>query len=170
MKIKHCLLFLLSLVVATLVVPGRSVAGDVDPEDLLQVLRADMRADKVAIVTDAMAFKAGEGEKFWPVYRKYEAELITLNDERLKLMQDYAAKFDTLTDADAKVMAEKFFDWQTRRNELRKKYFTEIAKVTSNLEAFKFFQVEHRLDLLVDLQLAAQLPGLFLKSVQSSNQ
>jgi hypothetical protein len=170
MKIKHCLFFLLSLVVVTLVVPGRGFAQDVSPEDVLQVLRADLRADKVALITETMAFKAGEGEKFWPVYRKYEAEVIKLNDERLKLMQGYASKFDTLSDADAKVMAEQSFDWQARRTQLRKKYFTEIAKVTSNLTAAKFFQVEHRLDLLIDLRLAAELPGLFLKNTGSSNQ
>jgi hypothetical protein len=158
----------LSLVVVGIVMvtmSGRTLAQPAtDPDAMLEVVRADLRADKVAIVTAAMNFKAGEADKFWPVYRQYEAEVIKLNDDRIRMIRDYAKKFDSITDADAKMMAEQFFDWESRRTRLRKDYLSQFAKATSWVSAAKFFQVEHRLDLLVDLKLASELPGLWEKS------
>jgi hypothetical protein len=61
-------------------------------------------------------------------------------------------------------VADKFFDWETSRTQLRKSYFNKFAKATSAMTAAKFFQVEHRLDLLIDLELASEIPGLFVKS------
>lgn len=164
-----CVLFVMA---AVMMLGAHSVAQatDAQVDKTLESVRADMRADKVAIVTEAMNLSPAEGEKFWPVYREYEAEVVKLNDSRIAMVKEYAAKFTTMTDADAKTLADKFFDWETRRTELRKKYFPKFAKATSATTAAKFFQVEHRLDLLVDLKIASEIPGLFVKSASVSSE
>lgn len=171
MKTNHRVLCLAGVFLTMFVLPGyASAQQDVNPEGMIDLIRADMRANKEAIVTKAMAFQPGEAEKFWPVYHSYEAEVVTLNDERLKLIREYAEKYDTLTDAEAKAMAEKSFGWQTRRTNLQRKYFTRMAKSTSNLTAAKFFQLEHRFNLAVDLAVASELPSLFLESAEASEE
>lgn len=137
---------------------------DAQVDDALESLRADLRADKVTIVTQAMNLSPAEGDKFWPVYREYETEVAKLNDKRIAVVKDYAAKYATMTDDEAKSIADSFFDWETRRTQLRKTYFGKFMKATSAMTATKFFQVEHRLDLLIDLALASEIPGLFVKS------
>jgi hypothetical protein len=42
---------------------------------------------------------------FWPVYKKYEAELVKLNDERLQVIRNYSDNWTRLTDADVKGLA-----------------------------------------------------------------
>ena len=133
-------------------------------------MRADLRADKVGIVTELMKLKAPEADKFWPIYRKYDAEVAMLNDERFKIVKEYNENFASLTDDQAKVLVEKMFAWEKHRTELRKKYFGEFTKATSPLTAAKFFQIEHRLNLLVDLAVAAEVPGLFVKSSEHAHQ
>ncbi len=59
------------------------------------------------------------------------------------------------------------YDWESSRTQLRKAYFSKFMKATSAMTAAKFFQVERRLDLLVDLKLAAESPGRFVRKTNS---
>jgi hypothetical protein len=136
--------------------------GSMDSE--IESLRADMRADKVSIIKDAMKFNDKDAAAFWPVYKKYDAELSSLNDKRVQLIKDYAQKFGSVTDADAKSMADQAFDFEAKRVDLKKKYYKEFNKVLPALTVTKYFQLEHRLDLLVDLNLASELPSLLVQS------
>ena len=49
----------------------------------VELLRSDLRTQKVAVITEMMQFTEAEDAAFWPVYREYELELSRLNDERL---------------------------------------------------------------------------------------
>ena len=51
-------------------------------ETWLELLRADLRADKTAIVTVAMGLSDDEGTIFWPIYRDYEVAVSSINDRR----------------------------------------------------------------------------------------
>jgi hypothetical protein len=138
-------------------------AGD-DTDSQIQSLRADLRADKVALINQNMKFTPKESAAFWPIYKKYEYDLSKVNDQRVQLIKDYAQKFDNLTDADAKEMSEKAFRFESDRIDLKKKYFKEFNQELSATTVAKFFQLERRLDLLMDLKLASMLPSLLEKS------
>lgn len=157
-----CLATLL-MTTARFSVAQASSQGDINSE--IESLRADYRADKVKIITAVMQFTEKDSAAFWPIYKKYEAELTKLNDERVDLIKAYANKYDTMTDADAKSMSEKAFDLESRRVELRKKYFKEFSSKIPATVVARYFQLEHRLDLLVDLELASELPPLQKKSI-----
>jgi hypothetical protein len=123
-----------------------------------------MRADKTKIVSEAMNLSDKESKAFWPVYRQYESDLASLNDQRVALIKEYAAKYANMTDKDAKDMLNKALDFDSKRTELRKAYADEFQhKGLSALTTAKFFQLEHRLDSLVDLKLASELPSLLVK-------
>jgi len=136
-------------------------AEDIDSE--IEAVRADVRADKTKIVGEAMRFTPKEAEAFWPIYKEYETELTKLNDDRVKLIKEYADKFTTMTDADAKAMSQKAFDFESRRVDLKRHYFGTFNKKLPATTVAKFFQLEHRLDLLTDLTLASELPSLLVK-------
>jgi len=162
---------LLSLFVLSSVSSAQSNEPSLD--SYIESLRADFRADKVAIITQAMRFNDQDGKAFWPVYRKYEAEVTNLNDQRVALIKSYADKFTTMTDADARAMIEQGLDFESRRTEAKKKYAKEFQKAgLSSLTVAKFLQLEHRLDLLVDVKIASELPSLLVKPTgqSSSNQ
>jgi hypothetical protein len=154
---------LLSLCVSSNVSAAQSSEGNLD--SYIEKLRADVRADKVAIITDAMQFNDQESKIFWPVYRKYEADITKINDQRLALIKSYSDKFVSMTDADAKAIIDQSLDFESRRTDVKKKYAEEFQKAgLSSLTLAKFLQLEHRLDLLVDLKVASELPSLLIKS------
>ena len=126
----------------------------------MEVMRADVGADRAKIITVAMNFSDKDAAAFWPIYRKYEYERSTVDDRRLAVIKEYAEKYSTLTDADAKSMAERMFDCDSRLAALKKTYFKRFNKVLPALTVTKFFQLEHRIDLLVDMKVESSLPPL----------
>jgi hypothetical protein len=169
------ILGLVAVMAMAMIFSGRSVAqsgsASSDPavDAYIDAMRADFRADKIDLITDAMQFSQKDAAAFWPVYKRYQAEVTGLNDERVQLIKTYADKWTTMTDADAKSLAQKSLDLEGRRNDVRKKYFAQFNQVLPGLTVAKFFQLEHRLDLLVDLKLASELPSLLVRDSGTSS-
>jgi len=119
-----------------------------------------MGADRVTIITAAMNFSDKDGAAFWPIYRNYEHERSRLDDRRAAVIKEYADKYSTLTDADGKAMSRQMFDCDARLAELKKAYFKKFNKVLPAYTVTKFFQLEHRIDLLRDTKVESSLPLL----------
>ena len=95
------------------------------------MVRADMRADKVTIVASLIKLRPGDAQNFWIIYHEYETQVVKLTDQRVSFVKEYTARYDQLTDVDAKVLAGKCFDWEAARTQLRKTYFDQFASATS---------------------------------------
>jgi hypothetical protein len=57
-------------------------------------------------------------------------------------------------------MADQMFDCESRLAELKKKYYKKFNKVLPALTVTTFFQLERRIDLMMDMQVEAALPPL----------
>jgi hypothetical protein len=123
-----------------------------------ELLRSDVRAQKIAILTEMMGFTEAEDAVFWPIYREYDVELSKLGDERVALIADYAKEYATLTDAAADRLATRALDLEARRQAVKGKYYEKVKTALSPRTAIRFLQVEHQLLLLIDLQISASLP------------
>ena len=99
-----------------------------------------------------------EAIKFWPVYEQYSAELKKITDTKNALIKEYAEEYGSLTDEQADSLVRRWLDSDIAAFELRKKYFPIFRKVLPGKVTATFFQVEHRLNAMIDLQLTSQLP------------
>lgn len=153
MFVRFIMILLVALTVGTTV-----SAEQVSLDPYVELLRSDVRAKKVAIIIEVMKMTDEESSIFWPIYREYELELNKLLDARLALIKDYASTFDSMTDEQAKDLADKVFKMEEQRTKLKKKYFDEVAKALSPVIAAKFTQVENQLNMLIDLQIVTNLP------------
>jgi hypothetical protein len=124
----------------------------------VELLRSDLRSQKVAIITDIMQFSEDEDAKFWPVYREYETELSAVNDDRIALIKEYAEAYGHITDAIADRLAHGALDLEARRNAVKAKYYEKFKTALSAKTAARFLQVENQILLILDLQIAASLP------------
>ncbi len=156
MKKLGAVLFLLASTVALPSADARAQGTYI--ESYIQLMRADVKAEKVAIITDLMEFTEEESAVFWPLYGEYEYKLSKLGDAKVELIKEYLEHYDILVNEKAKELAKKFFDLEERRTSLKRNYFRKMEKVLPAWTVAKFFQAEHRINLLIDVQLAAQLP------------
>ena len=123
-----------------------------------ELLRSDIKLQKVAIITQVMQFTEAESTAFWPIYREYDADMSKLGDERVALVADYARDYDRMTDEIADKLARKALDLESRRHAAKAKLYERVRTALKPSTALRFLQVEHQLVLLVDLQVASALP------------
>lgn len=148
---------------ATALAAQGTVASEPDAKNLnlaayAELLRADVRAEKVAILAQFMELSDAEDKAFWPLYREYDAEMAKLGDERVALIAEYARNYTTLTDAVAGSLASKALDLEARRQAVKAKHYQRIKTALSPRTALRFLQIEQQLLLIIDLQISASLP------------
>jgi len=146
-------------------IPNVSAAqtNDVSVDSYIESLRADVKADRVAIITAAMQFNDKDAKAFWPVYHKYDADISKINDQRVVLIKTYANKFDTMIDADAKSIIDQSLNFEAARTNTKRDYVKEFENAgLSPLTVAKFMQLERRMDLVIDVEIAAALPPLLM--------
>ena len=153
---------LLVVTFATLAFCPLGRAQDQEPaiDSTIAVVRANMKADRTALITTGMNFDDKEGAAFWPIYQQYEYERSRVDDRRAAVIKQYTQKYPNLTDAEAKAMADQMFDCEARLAELKKKYYKKFNKALPALTVTKFFQLDRRIDLLMDMNVEASLPPL----------
>jgi hypothetical protein len=144
---------------ATLVAaPSPQDSEEPDIDQLIEMMRKDVRAEKADIVAKTMELSADEAATFWPVYRKYEAKLKALGDERLVIISDYAESYDSLTDEKAKELLTRSLALESKAHALKERYMEELLTVLPATVVARFYQVDSRINNLIDLELSDQIP------------
>jgi Spy/CpxP family protein refolding chaperone len=124
----------------------------------IEMLRADIRSQRKEITAQNMNLTADEATKFWPIFDQYRKEAIKPNDDRWALIKDYAANYNTMTDAQAQDYMTKSTAIEQQLLELRMKYVPMFEKVLSPKKTALWYQIDRRIDLLINLQLSARIP------------
>jgi hypothetical protein len=124
----------------------------------LELTRIDLRAKKRQLIQKVVTFTPEQSKNYWPIFDKYEAELIKVNDKRLALIQDYAKHYESMTDEKAAELIIRAADFQDHRMALRRRYLTELRDVLPPRIVARLMQLENQTDLLIDLQIASEVP------------
>lgn len=135
-----------------------ATAAGSDEGKQLDMFRFSLRMEKEEFIKKSMKLSPELEKKFMAQYYPYDVELKKLNDKRLAIIADYAAKIDTITDADADKLAKRSLEYRKQRNALLEKYYGKIAKATSKTIAARFLQVESVLQATSDVKIGSSLP------------
>ncbi len=131
---------------------------ELNTQAYIQLLRSDLRSDKQQLVKEAMQLNEKQSAAFWPIYKDYDNELAGLRDIKLAIVKEYADNFMTMNDAKADAIAQKVMDLDQKKFALRKKYYEKMKTVLPAVLAVRFFQIDNQIQMLIDLQIAANLP------------
>ena len=137
-------------------------AQDQEPniDSIIQAVRTSMQADRDTLVTASMNLSNKDSAVFWPIYRQFQYERSKVDDRRVAVIKEYTQKYPNLTDAEAKAMAEQMLQYDSELVALKKKYFKKFSKALPALTVTAFFQLDRRIDLMMDMQVEASLPPL----------
>lgn len=133
-------------------------AAQAQIESAVEIMRSDVRTQKMQILTQAMEFTSDEAAAFWPLYREYENALATVWDKRLANIKEYAANYETMTDPLARQIIDQAFANDEAQLAVEKEYFEKIAEILPVTKAARFIQVENQLNRMIETQIGAQLP------------
>src|SRR2546421_8498373 len=144
------------LTAAFLVGLASSVAMAQDPT--MDVLREKVRADKKLLVATALDLSEPEAKAFWPVYNAYQSDMIQHYNRVLKLLGEYSAAYQAMTDEAATTLLKDFLTLQGEHVALLNGYLPRMQGVLPPRKVARFYQVENKLRALVDYELARQVP------------
>jgi hypothetical protein len=126
----------------------------------ITLLRSDLQTQRTAVVTDEMKLTDDQGKAFWPLYREYANKQQVIGDQRVSLIKDYANSYSTMDDATADGLVKRQLAFEQDRLKLQSSYYPKFKKAVGAKQAAKFLQIDNRLNMLIDLQLASSIPIL----------
>jgi hypothetical protein len=143
--------------------PGQQVVvpniinPSITDEDIA-MLRQDLRAKKMQVIGQNLSLSDAEAQKFWPIYNHYVKDLQEVNNQKYDLLKQYAHMWSTMTDQDAVIYVRHWLEVDQEVQALRVKYVPVVNQVLPGKKAATFFQLDRRLNMIIDLQLFSQIP------------
>ena len=133
---------------------GPMVATDAD----IQLLRQDLRTRKQKLIAQNLPMTESEAAKFWAVYNSYSEDLKQINDEKFRLVKQYGDSWGTMTNDDAMIYIRRWLEVDEQVHQLRSKYVLSVGQALPGKKAATFFQLDRRISMMMDIQLASQMP------------
>ena len=126
--------------------------------DALEIVRGVAALERKAVIADVLQLTGEESGDFWPIYDKYAADKKRVNDRLVKVITDYAANFENLSDELATSLVDDHMDVQSDLLKVRSKYLRKFVKVLPPKKLARFYQIENKLDAIANVQLTQEIP------------
>jgi hypothetical protein len=139
---------------------GQPVAArepGVSLDQQIAMLRSDLRSSRKQIVAANLKLSDTEAEKFWPIYNQYVSELVRINDTKYAIIKEYLES-PNMTEEQADDISKQWLGVDEAVQQLRLKYIPIFRKQLSAKTTAMFFQIDRRVQLMIDLQLASSIP------------
>ena len=117
-----------------------------------------IRSERKSLAMESLDITATQMQAVEPIYDAYLAEHDELEERRLHVVGEFVAKYKALSDAEAEILLEEMGLTYQLRFDLYRKYTKKFAKVLPARLVLRLWQVENKLDTIIDLQYAKEVP------------
>jgi hypothetical protein len=117
-----------------------------------------IQANRLSIIAANVQLSPQQSDVFWPLCHEYREELLGVNDRLALLIREYAANFQIMTDEKAEALLDELIRIDKDRMKLRESYVKKFKKVLPPKVVMRYFQVENKLDTIINYELAAEIP------------
>lgn len=129
-------------------------------DSYMEIVRSTIKTEKKALIAEVMQLSDAESSVFWPVYNEYEDKLYILNTDYFNVVKDFADNFDNMSAEKATDIILKANKFSTNEAKLEKTYLKKMMKVISPQKTLRYFQASNKIQVMIDAQLAAEIPLL----------
>jgi len=129
-----------------------------DLNDAIEEARTVIATDRKTIVMQGLNLTPEQSAKFWPIYDEYMDKMRQVSDLRVKVITDFAANYENLSDDTAEQLVKEGLKYNQKLNDLRKSYVGKFHKALPWTQLARFYQIENRLDVITSFALAEQIP------------
>ncbi len=150
-------LLAIALTISFFGIAGTGLAQD-KPADTMEIVKEKIRTDKKLFVANNMQLSESEAKAFWPVYEQYQAELSKLRDRDVKLIEEFAANFGTMSDDVAKSLLDDSLSIDSDYQKLRQSYLAKFRGVLSDRKVARYYQLESKIEAVLEYEQAKRIP------------
>ncbi|MCC9165753.1 hypothetical protein [Pontibacter harenae] len=101
--------------------------------------RENVEAAKIAFLTDKMGLTPDQSQKFWPMYKEYDAKRRELH---MAYRKGYHHNVNELSDQQAKARVDEMFAMREKELSLEKEYATKYQRVISTKQLITLYRAE----------------------------
>jgi hypothetical protein len=134
------------------------MSTDQQISEAVALTRAGMASDRKQIIAANMELTGDEAAKFWPVYDEYQKAMMKASDRKVAAIVKYAKNQATLTDAMAAELVQEAMKSDLERIQTRQTWASKFAAVLPGKKFARFFQLENKIDALVSVSMADEIP------------
>ncbi len=137
-------------------------SGPVSAQDFergqIELTRQAVQSKRQEIVTNAMNLTDEESEKFWPVFRDWQAKNARLDDRRVELLAQMDEAWGGMSEERAQAILDDYMRIREDELKLRKQYIKRFRKILSHKKVTRFIQLENKMDAALNYNLAVTVP------------
>ena len=135
-----------------------SVLAQEKPADNMELVKEKIRTDKKLFIATNMQLTESEAKAFWPVYEAYQAELGKLREREIKLIEEFANNFESMSDDVAKNLLDDSLSIDSDHQKLRQSYVSKIRGVLPDKKVARYYQLESKIDAVLEYEMAKRIP------------
>lgn len=112
------------------------------------------------VLEEELILTDNENEAFWPLYDEYAAKRREIGQRYVRLIGAYLDRYQagSLTDDDADLILDVYFDIEMDTLQLQQRYVRRFRKIMPGIKVARFFQLESKIRAEVDQALALAIP------------
>jgi hypothetical protein len=157
--IKNIGMVLIGMVLAVMMIGFvGSAAAQNTPADNMDIVKEKIRTDKKLFIATNMQLTESEAKTFWPVYEAYQSKLETLVDRKAKLIEKFAANYETLSDDTAKSLLDNDLSIDSDYQKLRQSHLSKFRGILPDKKVARFYQLESKIHAVVEFEIARRIP------------
>jgi len=124
----------------------------------VDLMQAAFGMEKKAMVSSFIQVDPAQNDAFWALYDEYETARKEYGKTRIQLLEQYAEKWENLTNEEAEKWTADVIKLGTSTDKLITKYYNKIKKVTNPVVALQFYQIENYILSGIRLSILEGLP------------
>jgi len=129
-----------------------------DLNDAIEMVRSMAALERRAVIAEQLQLTSEESTKFWSIYDDYAVDKKRINDRLIKIITDYGANFENLSDELATSLVDDHMDVQSDLLKVRSRYLRKFDKVLAPKTLARFYQIENKLDAVTNVVMAQGIP------------
>lgn len=132
--------------------------SQLEDQRAVELTRSAIQAERQAILAANLELDEKEAAIFWPLYEEYRKALESAISTRVDLLNQYFASYETLTDQEAIALLDHHLAWEKEVLKVRSAYAKKMSKALSGRTVARFFQIENKMDIIVEYEMAGEIP------------
>ncbi len=143
---------------------GNAVAsGNADTMEMLQqeieLTVAALEMQRKAVIAANLSLSDKE-QAFWPVYNAYREAMRKVIDQRIAIIGEYlhAVEQPITDERQAARLLDRYLRVLAGRIDIKKRFRSQFMKVLPATKVLRFYQLDNRFDLLVNMEIARSVP------------
>jgi hypothetical protein len=127
-------------------------------DDEITLIQSAFGKDKKQIIDGYLNLPETVSPAFWSIYQAYEENRKELARERLMIINDFLADYETIGNEKADDLAKRTLKNDLALSKLHSSYYKKFKKATSALDAAKFMQIDTYIHNTIRNAMQQELP------------